>query len=359
MTRRQTVPDEVVELPQDQLIAWISKQLSLGIRSSQQNDGVEKSGMNSVITSIEAAFSLKKDIVKSSKQISSYLNNILVEEWKVVETEFALIDQQRKLAEQKAIMESVKRGCCKAQREIIGTHSVIMAEVDISDTSYVRTYIDLLDEFRKRIESQWLGIESQYEEDLLARKAEDELLETDAKGNQKFITSISVKRQTALDVCLNERFILKKQKERRLEFETELKRELAALSAQLHAKRELDRVKETVESEQDSKRDAEKEAKEREMEWKLMDEEIALTRKLKQLEDKFGVRNEKISNEIQQTENMILGERQFVSTQMKGVEYFRKEISRLRLEVKEIEQTVSRFKSYLRHAKKEDRKVRE
>ncbi len=349
----------MVELPQDQMIAWISKQLSLGIRSSQDSNGEDTGDMNTVIDSIEKAFNLKKEIVKTSKQISSYLNNVLVEEWKLSESEFALIDQEKRLAEQKAVLESVKRGWCKARRDTIASQSVMMAEVDICGADYVRKYIDILSEFRKQMESKWSSLESQYEEDLLARKAEDELLETDAKGNRKFVTSISDKRQVALDVCLNERFILKKQKERRTEIETELKRELAALSSQLHAKRDLERVKETVEIEQVSKREAEKESKEREMEWKLMDEEIALTRKLKQLEEKFGLRNEKISNEIQQTENLFLEEREFVSTQMKGVEFFRSEISGLRSEVKEIEQTVSRFKSYLRHAKREERKVRE
>ena len=348
----------VVELPEEELIAWISKQLSLGIRAV--GDEMEGAcGIEEAVATIENAFKLKKEIVKTSKQISSYINNILVEEWKLVETEMALLDQRKKIAEQKAILASAKNGSFTIHHEDIISFPVTTAEVNVDDSTYVREYLDILTQFRKRIEPVWQTIGSQFEEDLLARKAEDELLESDAKGNRKFITSLSDKRQVALDEYLNERFILKRQKEKRDETEGELRRELAALSSQLHAKRDLERVKEAVEIEETSKRDTEKETKEREMEWKLMDEEINLTRKLKILEEKSSVRNEKICEDMAKLEHMYFEEREFVELQMRGVEFFRAEISALRSEVKEIEQTVSRFKSYLRHAKREERRVRE
>lgn len=348
----------VVELSQEELIAWISKQLSLGIRGViDENEGV--SGIDNAVSMIDNAFKLKKEIVKTSKQISSYVNNILVEEWRLIETELALLDQRRKIAEQKAMLQSLKDGSVEVHREEILSCPVIKAEVTINGSSYVREYIDLFHQYRKQVDSVWKGIESQYEEDLLARKAEDELLETDAKANRKFVTTLSEKRQKALDEYLNERFILKRQKARREETERELRRELAALSSQLHAKRDLERVKGAVAVEETVKRDTEKEAKEREMEWRLMDEEINLTRKLKSFEEKTAIRNEKICDEMAKLQDMYSEEREFVDSQMRGVEFFRAEIAGLRAEVKEIEQTVSRFKSYLRHAKREERMVRE
>jgi len=357
MTRKQK-DTSVVELPQDELIAWVSKQLSLGVRGVV-NDVENASGIDKAVSMIDDAFKLKKEIVKASKQISSYLNNILIEEWKLIETEMALLDQRKKIAEQNAILTSLRNRDYTVHVDEIVSCPVLNAEVTISNPSFVKEHIDLYNDFRKRIESVWTKIEAEYEEDLLARKAEDELLEMDAKGNKQFVMSLSEKRQIALDEYLNERFILKRQKERREELETEMRRELAALSSQLHAKRDLDRVKEAVVVEETVKKDADKESREREIEWKLMDEEMHLTRKLKSLEEKFAARNEKICDEIAKVEHMYSEEREFVETQMRGVEFFRAEISALRAHVKEIEQTVSRFKSYLRHAKREERMVRE
>ena len=356
MTQKNQV--DIVELPQDELIAWISKQLSLGVRATAACD--PENGVAQAIPSIERAFELKKEIVKTSKQISSYINNIMVEEWRLVEAELAVLEQETKLAENVAILENVKKGNFSLSREKLGSQTVSTVNVALDGTAeYLANRIDIMNEFRNRIESLWKQIETNYEEDLLARKAEDELLESDGVGNRNFVTSLSSKRQIALDECLNERFLLKRQQERRSETESELRRELAALSSQLHARRDLDRVKEAVDGEDAAIREAQQESQDRETEWKLMDEEINLNRRLKNLSEKFAHRHEKISHEMAKVEQMYYEERDFVENQMRGIDFFKTEISGLRLEVKEIEQMVSRFKSYLRHAKREERIVRE
>jgi len=317
-------PAEEVQLPREELIGWISKQLSTGIRSI--NPGSSNEDVETMRSQLTETNRLKKQILKKSKLISNLINSGIAEEWRYIE------------------LENQKRMCERRNREL---HAALNFVHD--------DHIDVVSDLQSKITTKWTEIEKRFSDDSLARKSEDSLLDSDLLAMKKFSALISTKRLAALDESLHEQFLLKQQKEKRLVQERALKEMAAKLSSELHATRDLERVQRDRKEEQSAVRDEKIEAEHRQLEWNLMEEEIRLTRELKILREGSHVRQEKLRSQITQINTIYCAEKSFVDDQARMIKVFKDEISRLRLVIRDLETTISRFKSYLRHAEKSRR----
>jgi hypothetical protein len=329
-----------VDLPREELIGWISKQLSLGIRSRPN----ESSPDTSVVSTVTRTFELKKEILKNSKNISNFINNKFAEQWRKVELENQLLFAQWK---HERLLEAAR-----AQADHILWHNgTVTVYVNVLQEPHIHT----LSDFQSSLDRKWSEIETKFSADISARTSEDQMIQSDLASTRSTVKLVHDKQQISLDQCLHERFLLKQLKQNRELKESELRKLITSLSAKLHHLRDRTRIRESKLTEQKAHVQEMTESEKREIEWQLMEDEIRLTRELRQVHEAAKIRCEKLHLRISNLNLNAAAERAFIDEQSKMIGVFREEIARIRIAVRDMENTVSRFKSYLRHSEKSKR----
>ena len=323
-----------MELPREELIGWISKQLGSGLRNVGGEGGMEK-----LVEQITSVYEIKKLIIKFSKQVSNLVQNSISEQWRAVEIRNQLVQAEYVLREKQMLMDQVEGGNFEKNNELILVK--INDKIFTEFINHTRAELDTLN-----IDTVWNEVLSRYNEDLKTRKSEDEMLRMDSSNKDN---NISSKRQAALEMYLHERFLVKQQRERREQVELELREKISRFACNLHAIRDLHRIKQVVDEQKLSHVNEVVEMEERQMEWRLIEDEIMLVREIKQVREKGELKCEKIKELNYKLNNVYLIEKGFVGDKKLTVDAFRKEISEVRKSVKDLESTISKFKSYLRH----------
>jgi hypothetical protein len=195
-----------------------------------------------------------------------------------------------------------------------------------------KTYAGLLDQFKRR----------ELEEKLMTRSL------TGTDGSDYFIEKLERAKASLTEVYLHERFLLKKKREYRAKTEKMLRERIATLSAELHTVRDLTRVKQVMEDSKMSAMHKEIENNERMLEWQLMEEHIRLEREHKEHEARFVPKIEKIKRETARINELAKTESNFVSEQLSVIDQLKEDINAVRLDVKDIENAISEFRTVLR-----------
>jgi hypothetical protein len=151
-----------------------------------------------------------------------------------------------------------------------------------------------------------------------------------------------------LDEYLQERFLLKKQKESRKVVEQELREKIASLSSELHGIRDLHRVKKVFVESRNNETQKQIEASERMIEWQLMEEQLRLEREMKELDAHYVPKIERMRREIAKVSDIANIEAQVVDEKTNVLDHFKADINVLRGDIRDIETAVSQFRTVLR-----------
>jgi hypothetical protein len=299
-------------LPREQLIGWIAKQLTLGIRTNS-SDNLIVPDLNSVSDQLGELYTKKKTIVDLSRSVSNRVHASIAEAWRSIELRYQL---------------AVKTG-------------------------------EGIADLKAELPVLWKRLYDMYTEDLAAR-AEEDTLRADERAYPS--ADFGEKKKVAMDMYLHERYLYKTQIDDRSGVEKILRERVASLSADLHALKDFNRVKQSVVDHEKSARTEKIEMKNREREYELMEEEIRLISLIEDTREKSQLRSAKLRNAISKLNQTYLAEKEFLQAHHSAIAQFKTDISYIRADVKAVEAAVSKFRSYLRHedkAKREEQSVRE
>ena len=274
-----------IDLPRDELIGWISKQLMMGVRTFTLPPSKE------IKTYMVDIYEKKKLIIKLSRQISNLIHNNISECWRSVEISHQLKQAEIILEEKLSILEMIKMKKYKEKNN--NFEIIISVEMDLEIYSkFVENSLNKLNH-KLCIDKVWSEmIISRYNEDIKTRKSEDEMLQILSEKLNN-ITVLSDKRQGALEMYLHERFMVKKQLEIREKIENELREKISRFSVEMHAIKDINRIKQILDEEQMSNEIVEME--ERQLEWRLMEDEIRLVGKIRECREKGEEKINKIN----------------------------------------------------------------
>ena len=179
----------------------------------------------------------------------------------------------------------------------------------------------------------------------------DPLSKFSDEQNVKMYDVIATKRHVLIDIYMHERFLLKAVDGMAV---SNLRAELVSVAAELGGIRDVGRVASVVFADKCAAEDEKEITSLRKTEWSLMEREKKLNEKICFI-DKNG-RNEiqKIQNQIDEFGGRISIESNFVNEKLLFVKSIKQEITTVRNGVKSIENSVSKFRAYLR----EDAKIR-
>lgn len=292
----------LVDMPREQLIGWIAKQLSLGVRGGTPMSPADQ--VESLSKQLSELHANKKKIVQLSKDVSNLVHAAISEAWKSVELE----------------------------GQLIATSSA--AELDAFSEN--------------TLPSVWEHIKAMYEEDIRTRAEEDKLRE--AAGGVTLNTSGKCK--AAIEQYLHERYLVKKQQETRSAIEKELRERMAKLSGDLHTMKDFGRVKEAVMAQERAHQEDQMDMDQRQQEWRLMEEEANLVRAIDGAKEKGEQKCERMRSALSRLNQTYILEKDYLREKEERTKYFKGEISKFRMDVRNIETAISKFRSYLRHEDK-------
>ena len=337
-----------LDLPRDELIGWIGKQISLGVRSTASPPVSDKS---SVMVKISEIADTKKEIVTISKAISEKINYLISEKWRSVELEHTLLKAQTRRDKLLFQLAAVEGG--KFTSESVGTRNpatVVSIRApgfeSVVEAAEARTTTLLT-----HAEAVWKECYREYFDDVKNREQQEKLISASFAGDSSD-ASIASRRAAVLEDYLHERYLLKQQKERRSELEAKLRNKIAALSAELHSIRDLSRIKAVVDESKHSEFNQEMEMGERMLEWQLMEDEIRLERQVRDVDVKYESKIARLKRDISRVTEVFKVENEFISEKDEAMQIFKNEISLLRGDMRAIEQAISQFRSFLRHDEK-------
>ena len=344
--------EEIVslDLPREQLLGWIGKQLAGGLRGAAVLEGEVVYDGEKEIEKLRKVLKLKKEIVRTSKEIAGKFNEAVSQEWRNVELRHMLTKakiRREKLAFQKECMESGDWIDLSSER---GGILIIQLTQDQKYKNVVSSlFIPRAQSLSTEISSVWENLYSKFTKELTYREKQDavmrESFQTQKSTNGE---SVSLRRNCVFEDNLHERYLLKKQREKRRELEQCLKERIASLAAELHSLRDLDRIKVATEEAKVSQLSRHVEASERMLEWQLMEQEIALQKELSLVDEKYDSKIKRVHSEVKKLRNVANIEQNFIREKDAVIDSFKADISELRRDVRDIEATITKFRSALR-----------
>ena len=258
-------------LPREDLIGWIGKQVSGGVRVGG-DDVCDYQGLRDRLAEI---FRLKKEIVSTSKSISDRWVSLCVSRDK--------------------------------------------AELVLDDSS-----------LRIRQEEQFVaGI-----------------------SNATVYASISAKRQLIMETYFYERNLLKQRRASRVALEEKLRSTIATLGTNLCVARDVGRVASVVSEQTKTEQEEQLVMNERELEWKLMEDEVRLTEQIAHFHATAREQIDRLKNRVNKAGAVEAIESEFIEEKTNHVYNFKTEINMLRTALKSVENSVSKFRAYLRDDEK-------
>jgi hypothetical protein len=294
-----------LDLPRDDLVEWVQKQLAGGVRNVPYTDPSQD-----LAEKLERLLKLKRDIVKMSRQVAERSTLCVSEKWRSVEIK----------------------------------HSLVRAQYKLQYAS-----IDDLHALSGESETVWNELYAKLDQIMKRREKERGLMEASLNINPDGLSEfLSTRRTALLDEYLQERFLLKKQKESRKVVEQELREKIASLSSELHGIRDLHRVKKVFVESRNNETQKQIEASERMIEWQLMEEQLRLEREMKELDAHYVPKIERMRREIAKVSDIANIEAQVVDEKTNVLDHFKADINVLRGDIRDIETAVSQFRTVLR-----------
>ena len=344
-----------LDLPRDQLLGWIGKQLSSGFRSCVSLSTSDEFDSSNQIDSSIRILELKRKILKTSRQIGEKFNSAVSEEWRRAELKHMLLKAEIRLQKLRFQRKCLSLGDWVEVRQLRAGGNGRLIELTGDGYSEIfPQYIEKIDLLSIEIQSVWEKLNSKFASELNHRSKEEEAMK---KSFQELADkSISQKRNFALEDNLHERFLLKQLKENRRKQEESLRVKIANFSAQLHSVRDLGRIKQESENAKNAQIHRHVEANERMLEWQLMEQQIRLEQQLSEIDEKFESKIKRCKNEIFKLRNVAQIEHSFVKEKDDVINLFKSEISNLRRDIRDIESATSQFRAALR---KEDKARRD
>lgn len=334
-----------LDLPREQLIGWIAKQLALGVRSTNANIiadfYLEKS---------EKTFDLKKEIVRISKTISDKINSCISEEWHGMELQHTLLKAMNKRDRLDFQFDCIRSGNFRQIPNKLPT--VVLTGEGLDELQVEASH--RAEELLKDQDAIWSACYKEFYQDLKSREDQEKLIIHSLKSSSND-DAVASRRAALLEDYLQERFLLTQSRGRRRALEGQLRERVALLSAELHSVRDLARVKSAIDDSKQTEMNHDIEMNERRLEWELMEDEIRLERGIKEIDGKYQQKLERLKHEIASHEEVFKIENAFISEKDELIHLFKSEISQVRQDVKAIENAISQFKSFLRHADKTNR----
>jgi len=336
-----------LDLPRDQLLGWIGKQLGGGFRAVVAEEG--EGDILGQIEKFELIASRKKDIVKTSKLVSDKFNVAISEEWRAAELKHMLMKSEARLEKLKFQKRCLEQNKWVDMGKLRGVRIVQLTGEFCPESSIASGK-----ELAVEIHNVWGNVYEKFTKELSHRAKEEEAMKNSfSEISDKSVTN---RRNLVLEDYLHERFLLKKLKEKRKEMEEYLRDRISVLSSELHAIRDLGRIKQEAEAEKHSEMNRHIEASERMLEWQLMEEQILIERQLAEIDEKFDSKIKRYQAELVRLRKIGKIEADFVKEKDFVIDIFKSEISLIRRDVRDIESAISQFRSALR---KEDKLRRE
>lgn len=338
-----------MDLPRDQLIEWIKKQLASGVRNL-----IQVSGSEAIVDKLEEILIAKKDIIRLSRQLAdkSVLN--LTQKWRTVELQNALIRAQYKLRKAEYQENCIKRN--EYEEEINNENGVVTVKLTGQDfiETVARPTLAAFDRLTSESETVWKEVYEELTQLIKRREQEMALIEKSlASDNKNVYEFLFKKRDALLEDYLHERHLLKKQKETRVSLEKYLRDKIASLSTELHAIRDMHRVKQVMQESRLSETKKQIETGERMIEWQLMEEQIRIEREIKDVETtRYRPKIERVRREISKISEIARIEAQVMEQKSGILASIKEEINVLRRDTRDIETAISQFRTVLRKDEK-------
>ena len=334
-----------LDLPREHLIGWIGKQLAVGVRV-----GEGRVQFADLAKTLHHILETKKKIVKNSKLLSDKLASLSADEWRNAVASANVVLEKNKLA----LAQYERKRVAEGAFEISSGRVEVEADDEFADhllSEWLARTVGSLSEINR----VWTEVADKLSSDAVGRSEEQKLFMTEinSHGNGIF-DSISNKRQLLMEQYLHERYLLKKLRDSRAELEKELRGRIAALSAQLHVSGDVGRVAAVAAEEHRQEKDEQQMMHERKREWRLMEEENRLVKSLQEIDGKANERLTRLHTQIQKCAQVQQIETSFILQKSECLRTFKGEVAMLRSTVRRIENSISKFRAYLR----EDEKAR-
>ena len=340
-----------LDLPRDELIEWIGKQLAMGIRNVPPPASCE-SNFGDTRKKLDRLFELKKMIVKSSREASDKAVNVASERWRSIELKHSLIRSECKSRKLEYQFNCIRNKEFDDLTTQWGTRIVELTGSHYDDL-VVNPSIEAANELTTEAEKIWTQTYSEMNECIKRREREESMISKSLSASSDTLLDHLGKVKTSMtEDLLHERYLLKKQGECRKRTEASLRDRIAALSAELHTVRDIDRVKQGIEESRLSSMNKKIEENERMLEWQLIEEQVRLEKEIRDIELRYKPKIERIQRELIRTSDIAYAESEFVAEKKDAVEMIKQEIADLRAIIKEIETAVSSFRTQLRKEEK-------
>jgi hypothetical protein len=336
-----------LDLPRDQLIEWIKKQLAAGVRNVPQVPGSE-----AIVDKLEEILIAKRDIIRLSRQLADKSLLALTEKWRCIELQHALIRAQFKLRKTEYQENCIKRNEYEEEINENGVVTVKLTGPDFVETVAQPT-VAAFDRLTNESETVWKEVYEKLTQLMKRREQEMALIEKSLSSDNNSVYEFLVKKRDALlDDYLHERHLLKKQKETRASLEQSMRDKIASLSTELHAIRDMHRVKQVIQESRLSDTKKQIETGERMIEWQLMEEQIRIEREINDVEARYRPKIERVRREIAKVSEIARVEAQVMEQKTGILASIKEEINLLRRDTRDIETAISQFRTVLRKDEK-------
>ena len=338
-----------LDLPRDQLIEWIKKQLAGGVRNVP---GLEVQSSEAIVDKLEEILTAKRDIIRLSRQLADKSVLALTEKWRSIELQHALIRAQFKLRKAEYQDNCMRRGEFEEETSEKGVVTVKLTGPDFVE-KVARPTVDSINQLTTESEVVWREVYEKLTHLMRRREKEMSLIQNSLASERDSIHEFLVKKRDALlEEYLHERHLLKKQKEIRVSLEQSLRDQIASLSTELHTIRDMHRVKQVIQDSCLNETKKQIEANERMVEWQLMEEQIRLEREIKDLEARYRPKIERVRREIAKISEIARVEAEVMEQKSGVLDSVREEIYLLRRDTRDIETAISQFRTVLRKDEK-------
>lgn len=330
-----------LDLPRDELIEWIGKQLAMGIRNVPPPPSTFTGSSRQ---KLERLVGLKRDVVKYAREAADKANNVASERWRSIELKHSLFRSELKL---RKLDYQLKCVCSKGfddETTHWGTRIIHLKNPNYNEL-VIQPALESVSSLTSEADQVWSVVYSGLIETQKRREREEELISSSLSVSPD---NLARTKKDLMESYLQERYLLKKQREYRDRLEKSLRERIAALSLELHTVRDLDRVKQVMEESRMSTMNKQIETNERMLEWQLMEEQIRLDREIRDIEARYAPKIDRVQRELIRVSDIAHVESEFVAEKQEVVDMVKSGIEELRRDVKEIETAVSNFRTVLR-----------